>query len=67
MKKASFSKPSMDFYLISSNNKDITISSKLDVIVIPMLITRLSCEFCKENNKIMHLSSSNILILIEAN
>jgi hypothetical protein len=60
--------PFMFFHLISSNNKDETTSSKLKVVLLlPMGTTRLSYESGKEHNKMIHLSSSKILISTDNN
>ena len=50
--------------LISSYNKDETISSKfkVDFVLLFIATTRLSKESNRENNKLMHLSSSSISI-----
>jgi hypothetical protein len=55
--------PSMLFHLISYENKDDTTSSKLKVVVLlPMTTTRLPHESGKEHNKLIHLSSLDVLI-----
>jgi hypothetical protein len=55
--------PSIFFRLISSDNKDKTTSSNFkEIVLLPMAITKLSHEFGKEHNKLIHLSSSEILI-----
>jgi len=68
MDKAYFIGSSKDFLLIYSDNKDETTFSRFNAYeVLLMAIKRLSHESVKEYNKVMHLSYSNILILIEAN
>ena len=59
--------PSMIFRLISSDNKDATASSyfNVDWVVLPIATTRLSQESGKDHNKVIHLSSSAIVILTE--
>jgi hypothetical protein len=60
--------PSMFFHLISSDNKDEITSSKLKVMeLLPMATTRLSHESGKKQSKLIHLSSSKILISIYNN
>ena len=55
--------PSIFHHLISSDNKAEIMSSKFKVIVLlPIAIARLSHESSREHNKLMHLSSSDILI-----
>jgi len=59
---------SIFFHLISSVSKVETISSNCKVVaLLPIAITRLSHEYGREHNKLMHLSSSEILISIDAN
>ena len=45
---------SMDFLLISSDNKDATTSSNLNTncVVLPIATTKLSQEFGREHNKV---------------
>jgi hypothetical protein len=65
---ASFLYPSMFIHLISFENMNETTSSKLKVVVLlPMAITKLSNEFGKEHNKLIHFSSSEILISTDNN
>jgi hypothetical protein len=53
----------MAFHLISSDCRDVTTSVYFDVVaLLPIATTILSHEFDKEHNKLMHLSSSEILI-----
>jgi hypothetical protein len=60
--------PSIFFRLISSNNKDETTSSNFkEVVLLPMATTRLSHESGKEHSKLIHLSSSEILISTDTN
>ena len=58
---------SIDFLLISSDSKDETISSNFnaDFVLLPIATTRLSQESGREHSKVMHLSSSSILISTE--
>jgi hypothetical protein len=59
---------SMFSRLIYSDNKDDTTSSKFkEVVLQPMATTRISHEFDKEHSKLIHLSSSEILISIDTN
>jgi len=59
---------SIFFCLIFSVSKVETISSNCMVVaLLPIAITRLSHEFGREHNKLMHLSSSKILISTDAN
>ena len=61
--KASILWISIFFYLISLDNKDETTSSKLKVVVLlPVATTKLSHDSGKEHHKMIHLSSSKILI-----
>jgi len=54
---------SIFFRLISSISKDETISSNYKAIaLLPIAIIKLSHESRREHNKLMHLSSSEILI-----
>jgi len=58
---------SIFFRLISSINKAETISSNYKAVtLLPIAITRLSHESGREHNKLMHLSSSKILISTDA-
>ena len=59
---------SIFFHIISSVSKDETISSNCKAVaLLPIAITILSHESSRERNKLMHLSSSEILISIDAN
>ena len=59
---------SIFFHLISYVSKDETISSNCKVVaLLPVAITRLSHESGIEHNKLMHLSSSEVLISTDAN
>src|SRR3984885_14283383 len=59
---------SIFFRLISSVSKAETISSNCKAVaLLPIAITRLSHESGREHNKLMHLSSSEILISTDNN
>jgi len=54
---------SIFFHLISSIRNDETISSNCKVVtLLPIAMSRLSHKSGREHNKLMHLSSSEILI-----
>jgi hypothetical protein len=58
----------MFFYLISSDKGDTTTSSSINVVeLLPISMTKISQEFGKENNRIIHLSTSIIFIFIDNN
>jgi hypothetical protein len=58
----------MFFRLLSFDNKDQATSSKLKVVVLLHMATaRLSHEYGKKHSKLIHLSSSEILIPIDNN
>jgi hypothetical protein len=55
--------PSIFFCIISSNKKYETTSSKFkEIVLIPMAKPRISHDSGKDQSKLIHLSSSEILI-----
>jgi hypothetical protein len=66
--KAPLVNPSMFFYLISSDNRDATMSLSINVVVLlPIATIKLYHESGKERNRLIHFSSLVILISTDNN